>query len=210
MAPNINFEFVEVNNDDKGQIQEEKVSDNEDEFDFPLFAAASTTTEPTIAEETRGRTIMKVSLREQSEERVVNERPDDFYFAKYTPEEKDQFAQCCVTGQDIYDQVFIRDSQTWKCIDLNKLNAKIELEINREKLKKKKNRPGKKKRELKNICRQRKLDKLKLIKLEEAKKKQQLKKQKYQKKNFSKTNFNKKQKPKPKGQPVNKPKYRTE
>ena len=130
--------------------------------------------------EERGRTkevgIMKVSLREQSEERIDNERPESYYFAKYSDKEKKQFEECCVTYNDIFSQLYIVDSQPWKCLDLNKYNAKVEIELNKQKeKKKKKNRPGKKKRDVKVACRQRKLERAKLKKLEEDEKKKQLK-----------------------------------
>lgn len=178
--------------------------------------------------EERGRTkevgIMKVSLREQSEERIDNERPESYYFAKYSDIEKKQFEECCVTYNDIFSQLYIVDSQPWKCLDLNKYNAKVEIELNKQKeKKKKKNRPGKKKRDVKVACRQRKLERAKLKKLEEDEKKKQLKKQKYQKKSFGKYN-NTKRKPNtlrgegggakkrqpPQQSQQSKPKYRTE
>lgn len=196
--------------------------DKDDEFEFPLFASAmEVDPAPTDKIEDRGRSkdvgIMKVSLREQSEERIDNERPDSYYFAKYTDQEKKQFEQCSVTGDDIYKQIYIVDAQPWKCLDLNKYNAKVELELSRDKERKKKNRPGKKKREVKVTCRQRKLERARLKKLEEEEKKRQLKKQKYQRKNFGRNNsLNKKfntsgggnKKPQQKQQA--KPKYRTE
>ena len=113
-----------------------------------MFAASDTVVEDRGRSKEAKPSIMKVSLREQSEERVINERPESFYFAKYR-QAKREFQQCAVSSDDIYQQMYIVDTQPWKCLNLNEYNAKIESEIARQKAKCRKNRPGKKKRQLK-------------------------------------------------------------
>lgn len=190
VVPKLEFELKEVeendNEDNKGGIQESNGSDAE--FDFPLFAASDTVVEDRGRSKEAKPSIMKVSLREQSEERVINERPESFYFAKYTDKQREQFQQCAVSSDDIYQQMYIVDTQPWKCLNLNEYNAKIESEIARQKAKCRKNRPGKKKRQLKIVCRQRKLEKAKMKKLEEEKLKKLMKKQKFQQKFNGKPN----------------------
>ncbi|RCK63611.1 hypothetical protein Cantr_10071 [Candida viswanathii] len=225
VAPQLDLEFIEVEptpgattNDEAKKATDPVEEAQDDEFEFPLFASAmEVDTKP--VEEERGRSnetgIMKVSLREQSEERVVNERPESYYFAKYTDMEKQQFEACCVTGEDIYKQLCFVDTQPWKCLDLNKYNAKIEIEIRREKERTRKHRPGKKKREVRVACHQRKLERAKAKQKEEEEKKRQLKKQKYLKKSFGKGSSGafQKRKQKPVGgktKQLAKPKYRTE
>ena len=175
-------------------------------------------TNETVVED-RGRSkepkpsIIKVSLREQSEERINNERPDSFYFAKYTDKEREQFEQCAVTSHDIYKQIYTLDLQPWKCLNLKEHNAQIENKIAKRKAKCSKNRPGKKKRQLKIVCRQRRLEKARMKKLEEEKLKKLMKKQKFQQRFIGKPNQRQRKGRKPldgnKKQP-SKPKYRTE
>jgi len=157
-----------------------------------LFAASDTVVEDRGRSKEAKPSIMKVSLREQSEERVINERPESFYFAKYTDKQREQFQQCAVSSDDIYQQMYIVDTQPWKCLNLN---------------------AGKKKRQLKIVCRQRKLEKAKMKKLEEEKLKKLMKKQKFQQKFNGKPNQRQGKGRKPmagnKKQPP-KPKYRTE
>lgn len=209
IAPNIEFEFIEVDQEDEQEPSQQKdtgkdqggeAEEADQEFDFPLFASAATsvtntttttttTTNTTcphlLAVEDRGRStiqkpiVQKISLREHSEERVSNERPESFYFANYTEEEKAQFATCALTAQDIYDQFFIRKSN-FRCLNLNEYNAKVEEEKAKAKAKRR-NRPGKKKRESKVRCRERREEKAKLIKQAEKERKKKEKYEKYEK-----------------------------
>ncbi|KAI5963674.1 COG5 [Candida pseudojiufengensis] len=200
IAPSLDFEFVEVDKEDehnKNEKAEEK--EPEDEFAFPLFASSvSITTKPNTQEtEERGRSktqqhqsVQKISLREHSEERINNERPDSYYFASYTSDQKFQFEQVAVSYNDIYSQITLKLSSPsqspGKVINLNQHNQKIEEILAKEKLKKSK-RPGKKKRESKIYCKQRRLERIKIAKQEEKNRKAKAKQEKYGKFNKFKT-----------------------
>ncbi|ODV76876.1 ankyrin [Suhomyces tanzawaensis NRRL Y-17324] len=151
------FDFIEVDNTEDHENDEE-----EEEFDFPLFASAATS-EPGSKDE-RGRPeqrVMKVSIREESVEKVNNERPQTFYYANYTAEQKHQFELAAVTAEDIYKNVFVVENASRKCIDLKKHNDGVEAEKARVKAKK---RPGMKYRLNKIGCRERKHARAKLAK----------------------------------------------
>ncbi|CAI5756932.1 unnamed protein product [Candida verbasci] len=217
IAPNIEFEIVEVNEvDDKKQdaIQVDNKEEPE-EFDFPLFTSSTKSTDIQDQAEERGRSqssTMKISLREPSEERIVNERPESYYFASYSLEQLNQFKQCALTYVEIFKDIkIIQDNQPWKVINLNEYNIKIEQELKKNK---KKNRPGKKKRMNKIKCRERKIENLKIMKkLEQEKKKLQFK-QKYQRNVSNKKLFTKNKPIKANSISISsnkpKPKYRTE
>ncbi|CCG20833.1 hypothetical protein CORT_0A04450 [Candida orthopsilosis Co 90-125] len=188
MPPNLEFEFVEVENYASAEPKEATQEDNheEEEFAFPLFAS-TTAKEETESKDTdgndRGRSkivqpIQKISLREHSEERIDNERPESYYFASYTPEEKSQFAQVAVSANDIYSQYFIQPNSR-KLINLNEYNASIEKEQQKAKAKKARNRPGKKKRQSKILCRERRLQRAAIAKKEEKERKLKEKQEKY-------------------------------
>lgn len=87
--------------------------------------------------ESRGRLqTMKVTLREESVERVKNERPAEYYFAQYSEEVKRQFAQAAVEPETLHT-IPVRDWHNHRVLDLNQHNHQIELE------KAKSKRPGK-------------------------------------------------------------------
>ncbi|KAI5955571.1 hypothetical protein KGF57_003704 [Candida theae] len=233
VPPNLEFEFIEVDDSNSNPQDDSKIKksnedegeeEEEDEFAFPLFASASKPSEDDLksvdGSDDRGRPVapvQKVSLREHSEERINNERPDSYYFALYTPEQKLQFTQVAVSGDDIYAQYFIQPNSR-KLIDLNEYNAKIDAELARARNTKKKNRPGKKKRESRIVCRERRLERAASAKKEEKERKLKEKQEKYGKfknkggRNLKKT-FNKggSGRGKTNGSGgVSKPKYRTE
>lgn len=166
--PPVEFEFIEVDRESESdkttQIQdkidiEEPQEEEGDEFDFPLFSAPIVTSDKQkIAsenEQERGRSknatsVMKVSLREESLERVVVERPPSYYFASYTEKDKQIFQSISISADDIYKEINTYqniDPTPWKCIDLNEYNKNIQLTIDAELNKKKRKRPGKAKRE---------------------------------------------------------------
>lgn len=145
-------------------VGEKDVGEKEDEFEFPLFSMGGQETSGTkdveVAEagketeteadkvsgkdsgldgtesESRGRLqTMKVTLREESVERVKNERPAEYYFAQYSEEVKRQFAQAAVEPNTLHT-ITVRD-WSHKVLDLNQHNHQIELE------KAKSKRPGK-------------------------------------------------------------------
>lgn len=189
MPPDMEFEFVEVDNSATPQEDDNQQQgiEEEEELAFPLFASATTiqTVEPKEADDSsdRGRLkikqpIQKISLREHSEERINNERPESYYFASYTPKEKLQFAQVAVSANDIYAQYFIQPN-LHKLINLNEHNSLIERELEKEKARKKKNRPGRKKRQSRIVCRERRLERAAIAKKEEKERKLREKQEKY-------------------------------
>ena len=135
------FEFVEVNNlgqeDTKDTTQQEDATEQPEEEEafefFPLFATEELT---------------KVNLEEPEVEEVeiIRERPKDYYFATYTDDQKEQFKDASIT----YDQIIQLCQLPYKrykepVLDLWKHNAKINKELNKERILKKR-KPGKKQR----------------------------------------------------------------
>lgn len=233
--PNIEFEFVEVDNsetnvpsvvengvEEVAQIEEKVITD--DEFEFPLFAAPSVAKSSGQAaqdentaeeEESRGRSkdkIMKVSLREASIEVIKNERPTSYYRATYSDKERLQFTLSAVSADDIYQQIEIvtpvQDPKPWKCIDLQKYNKEVEKQLQKEKqIQNNKNRAGKKKRDNIIACRERKLERKKIEVKMQKEKDAKIKKKIFHKRGGKK---HKKTATKPGAKPGAKPKYRTE
>lgn len=215
--PNLEFEFVEVDKDtndieiipdEKVEELEENVASENEEFDFPLFASVASDEREDIKnkegqdvkDNVARPQVMKVSLKEDYEEVIVNERPESYYFARFSEEQKTQFIAAAITAEDIYEQAnVVIDLQPWKCIDLKKYNLKIENELLKKKLNR---RPGKKKRENKIACRERKLERAKTYKKIEKEKMAKLKKKMFHKRGGKK---HKKKEVAPA-----KPKYRTE
>ena len=191
--PVMEFEEVEIEDVD------EKAKEADDyEFEFPLFASAPP---KDSNDETRGRTtepVMKVSLRERSEERIKNDRPTSYYFAVYTEEEKRRFEQAAITTEILFKHEVIVDHQPWKCINLTEYNAKIKP--------KKHTRAGKKKRQAKIEGRKRREERnLVKKKLEEEAQARLLKKKLH--KRGGKKHKKKEEKPK---QEKQMPRFRTE
>lgn len=146
---------VDSNNDKDSKPNKNQKSDEEmgDEFDFPLFSAVASSSVNDDETEDRGRSkthTMKVSLREPSIETFKNVRPDSYYFASYSDDDKSKFLVAAVSAEDVYTQGVslgsMATSLPWKCLDLKEHNMEVEREQRR--LKKQK-RPGKKKREQK-------------------------------------------------------------
>lgn len=152
---------VDSSNNKDSETKEDQTNDEEmgDEFDFPLFSAVTSTAVDNDDSEDRGRSearTMKVSLREPSIETVKNIRPDSYYFASYSEDDKRKFLVAAVSAEDVFTQGAslgsLATSSPWKCLDLKEYNLKIESEQRR--LKKQK-RPGKKKREQKIVGKER-------------------------------------------------------
>lgn len=140
--------------------QEEEEKPAEEEFDFPLFSFGAISLAPeksTEVEEERGRSsgVMKVSLREESEERVVNERPSSYYYAEYSEQQRQRFALVAVSGDDIYQQMTIYSGEGGRVVDLAVYNSRI-VEHSKRK------RAGKNQRENRIESRARKAERKKL------------------------------------------------
>lgn len=182
------------------QSEGESENNQDDEFDFPLFSFGGEVGGEEKEDEDRGRTqVMKVSLREESVERIIQERPETYYFAKYTEEEVLQFNQAAITSEEIIimSQQKDIDSHPWKVLDLNHHNDIIEQEKS-----KKKKRPGKNKRLGIIKSRERKAERQKVFKEVEKQHKKYLKKKMFHKRGGKKH--------KKKENKDDKPKYRTE
>lgn len=181
------FEEVEVNDMDE-TAKDGNVEADDYEFEFPLFASAPPKHKN---DETRGRStepVMKVSLRERSEERIKNERPTSYYFAVYTEEEKRRFEQAAITAEILFRHEEIVDPQPWKCINLTEYNAQIKPN--------KHTRAGKKKRQAKVDGRRRRQEReMAKKKLEEEAQARLLKKKLH--KRGGKKHKKKEEKPKP-------------
>lgn len=189
----MSLDIVEVEHQSEGESE----NNQDDEFDFPLFSFGG---EEKKDEEERGRTsVMKVSLREESVERIIQERPESYYFASYTEEEVSQFGQASITGEEIIIMSKQKDidSHPWKVLDLNRHNEIIEQEKP-----KKKSRPGKNKRLGIIKSRERKAERQKVFKEVEKQHKKYLKKKMFHKRGGKKH--------KKKENKDDKPKYRTE
>ncbi|EGW32368.1 uncharacterized protein SPAPADRAFT_61448, partial [Spathaspora passalidarum NRRL Y-27907] len=167
-APNLDFEFIEVDTSEPQEVEENESKvekQEEEEFEFPLFSmggggGGGSSTDGKAADEPKQ--PMKVSLKEAEEEVINQERPESYYIAKYTPDQSRQFEVCALDAKSIIEPVYPSDDpRPWKCIDLNKYNAQIELVKNKEK---RKSRPGKKKRETKIACRERRIERVQLAK----------------------------------------------
>lgn len=187
--PKVEFDIVEV--DVEGPQQEEQNGDIQEEpeaeeFAFPLFGSAT-------AE------VMTVSMKEEEEEVIVNERPESYYRAKYSSEEQLKFQQAAISAEDIFAELKLPaiDGWPWKVMSLKKHNENVE----KEKLRGRRRRPGMKKRVNAIQCRERKQKREKAAKKLLREEQARFKKQKYRK-------F------KPKTEKVvkqpSKPKYRTE
>ena len=76
--------------------------------------------------------------------------------------------------------MYIVDTRPWKCLNLNEYNAKIESEIARQKAKCRKNRPGKKKKTIKDCVSSKEARKSKDEETRRRKIEKLMKKQKFQ------------------------------
>lgn len=227
----MDFEFVEIDNEanveDQEVTMEEQVdtkakdeekdgsnSRDDEEYDFPLFGSKSDKVENQKGEEDEevafplfGNT-MKVSLREDIEETIHQERPAEFYFASYSTAQEREFEIAAITYQEIEREAQVKhaDQAPWKVLDLALYNSKIDKikELQEEKKRKMRKRPGKKKREMKISCTKRKEERAKVEKKIEKEQKAKLKKKMFHKRGGKK---NKKKTVEPAS---SKPKYRTE
>lgn len=227
----MDLEFVEVDNGSDVNIEaheeiemkiDDETKEDEEEYEFPLFGASSIKEdkrEEVNDEEMefplfggdRGRSqtkIMKVSLREASEERINNERPAEYYFASYSDLQKGQFEMAAVSFEQIWSESIIKnkDSHPHRVMNLAEYNAKIDKTraIEKDKKAKMRRRPGKKARLNKISCKERKVDREKIQKKLEQEKLAKLKKKMFHKRG-GKKNKKKDTKPAP-----TKPKYKTE
>lgn len=139
-----------------------------------------------------------ISLRDDIEDEVVNERPESYYFSSYSIEERDQFKNTAITFEQLLmlqRNTASISSSTYRVLDVNAYNEAIE----KAKLdKKRRGRPGKKKRLNRIACKERKLERKKI----EAAKAAAIKKKKFHKRGGKKNNKKK--------EVSAKPKYRTE
>lgn len=170
----MDLEFVEVEPSDTAGKEEE----DDEEFAFPLFAGGA-------AE------VMKVSLKEPEEEKIVNERPETYYRAVYSELDREQFASAAVTIEQIFTLPVV-DAYPMKVMSIEEHNLAVEKERKR-----KRSRPGKKKRTNMIVCRERRLAREQEAKKHEKKLRDAMKRKMYKK-------------PKTKRPEVGKPKYRTE
>lgn len=187
--PKVDFDIVEVETSEQPQSNENEDVLEEaeaEEFAFPLFGSAT-------AE------VMTVSMKEEEEEVIVNERPEDYYRAIYSQDDRRQFQQSALSAEDIFAELKLPaiDSWPWKVVSLKKHNEQVE----RERLRSRRRRPGMKKRKYAIECRERREKREKA-----AKKLRRDEQAKFRKQKFKKF--------KPRTEKVvkapSKPKYRTE
>lgn len=224
VLPELEFEIVDKESTEATQtipteqsnVPEDKEEDQE-EFDFPLFSfGGSSTTEEAKGgaeqdtevthDEERGRpktVIQKISLREPSVEKIIQSRPESYYFQRFTEEDHARHESIAIT----YDQILKHSTERnnhGRVWDLTQYNAKIEQQIARDT--RKKGRPGKKARAAKKIARENEKAREKVKKIEKQRELKKLMKKIHHKrggkKNKTKANA---------AANVNaKPKYRTE
>lgn len=141
----MDFEFVEVEPEAQTPSTQTPSTPN-DEFTFRLFN-----------EDDRGRSeVQIVSLREPSEERINNERPQSYYYAQYSEVEKNQFTEVAISGTHIINHSREVNPSRGKVIDLDEYNKSVQ--------KKRRSRPGKNKRAYIVDCRNRKVERNKVKK----------------------------------------------
>ena len=180
-----------------------------EELEFPLFSAGRSTKEHYEESEPRGRcneAIMKISLREPSPDVVVNERPKEYYYAKYSEDQKREFKKLAVTGEDILLHLQLltpyRGLNGFRCVNLEEYNSKVKaIELHERK----RRRPGKKKRLARIMVKERKRERRKTEARIEAYRQARLRK-----KLFHKRGGRKNKKKQEKQEQQERPKYRTE
>ncbi|CAH2449564.1 hypothetical protein PP7435_CHR3-0586 [Komagataella phaffii CBS 7435] len=180
-APDLDFDIVDVNQEDE-PAKEKENKEVDEEFAFPLFSITSSTT---VEERGRSQEMKKVSLREPSEDTVIQKRPDSYYFVQYDDKLKNQFKQVVVTAEEIIqgskDIVFSKK----RLVDLDQFNRDIEEVLSR---KKKRHRPGKRKRMNKLECDKRKEERKILEEKERKEKFEERQKRPFQAKSFGSHN----------------------
>lgn len=189
--PKVEFELVDHTVEEKADEKSENENENgnEEEFAFPLFGSTS-------------ETVMTVSLKEEEEEIIVNERPGSYYRASYDEDEKRKFQMSAISAELIFADSKLPpiDSWPWKVVSLEEHNAQVE----KEKLRNKRRRPGTKKRKNAVVCRERRIAREKEEKKAHREAQAKFRKQMYK-------GYKKEKAPKAvKEKVVSKPKYRTE
>lgn len=90
-----------------------------DEFFFPLFAGEDKGTADM-------NNLMKVSLKDNPEsDAIVQSRPDDYYFAKYTNEDIEKMKQSAIEYVDIFKS-FDNRFKNKPCLDATQYNISLE------------------------------------------------------------------------------------
>ncbi|ODV64408.1 uncharacterized protein ASCRUDRAFT_11717 [Ascoidea rubescens DSM 1968] len=228
LLPNIKFDFVDkvnVQNDlnlglgDKhsklnpGTETDEEAKTSKEEFFFPLFSTSNTSND----NGNENAKLIKINIKENDDAEILDsiaknqKRPNSYYFASYSDDEKSQFLQIALTGEDIIKQSqhfntmkYIKSKYNGKLIDLKQYNNDIERQLIISK-KSKKLRPGKKKRLKHSESQKRKNERIKKdIEIKKLKKKLLKKKHRKRpaKKNKNKVDSSEKT--------TSRPKYRTE
>ncbi|CCE62475.1 hypothetical protein TPHA_0C03220 [Tetrapisispora phaffii CBS 4417] len=189
------FEIVEVDNinnkedsnkgDSNNENDDEENNQVHDEFDFPLFSfgasfpISNVDQVETNSEDIAGRggsevKLMKISLREPSPEITNTERPDSYYFATYTEDDKRNFEKSAIEFDAIFEDKAIninRPGKKHKIIVLEDYNKKIN-ELNERANILRKRRPGKKQRVAKKLAKEKIKEREQLLKtLKKEKKK---------------------------------------
>lgn len=161
--PHEEFEIVDVvddinagkTEDIQGGEEQEQDQEQEDVFEFfPLFANEELT-KVTIEENKRLSDVMEADIEDEEEEGeiypfkyVKQDRPESYYFGRYTEEEKKQFQDSAIDLTTLQNNSYPRTLYGKKdhtVLDLNRHNSQIEAEMLRSK-KLKRRRPGKKQR----------------------------------------------------------------
>lgn len=165
--PHEDFEIVDVVDDindgkieattggeeEKEQTQEEEQEQDEVFEFFPLFANEELT-KVTIEENKRISDVMEADVEDEEEGDVYpfiyvkQERPESYYFGRYTDEEKKQFQDAAIDLNTLQKNSYPRTLYGKKdhtVLDLTRHNSQIEAELLRSK-KLKRRRPGKKQR----------------------------------------------------------------
>lgn len=149
--PEMEFELIEVDEQKNNSNEpEEPVTEEPEEFAFPLFSAPS-------AE------VMTVTMNDaEEEEEINNERPESYYKAIYSKIEKEEFLLAAVDSAYVFEwsQTVFPDLAPWKVVDLKKHNE----DVDQERKKHRKRRAGKKKRESAILCRERRQTREKEVK----------------------------------------------
>lgn len=186
--PKVEFELVDNTIEEKPDGNSE--NENEEEFAFPLFGSAS-------------ETVMTVSLKEEEEEIIVNERPEAYYRASYDEDDKKKFQESALSAELIFGDLKLPpiDSWPWKVVSLEDHNAQVE----KEKLRSRRRRPGTKKRKNAVMCRERRISREK-----EEKKAHREAQAKFKKQMYGGYKREKAPKAAKAAKTTSKPKYRTE
>lgn len=147
---------MEVDVEKDQEPNDKTESQSQEEFDFPLFSfgnANESTAGDVEVKEDRGRSeapLMRISLREPSPDRVVQERPRSYYFAEFTQDDHAKFQQSAIGFETILKDSQADDRRGWpqfkgRVLNVSKHNAHIE-QLNIRERHCKRRRPGKQQR----------------------------------------------------------------